>query len=264
MGLGADQGAYDSHRIVAELQRLFLATSCGVDRLLLREHARKHHHQVDFIGRSEQFVEFERTLKQVAWHAKSPVLIRGERGTGKECAAYAIHYFSNRRHRPFVPVLASALTESLLADELFGHARNSFTGAAEARKGKFLSAEGGTVFLDEVGDLPLSLQVALLRVMERGEIQPVGRDLPLTVDCRVVMATNRELTKLVAEGRFREDLYDRLNVMELEVPQLRIRRIDIPLLAKYFLRRQCRETGRMRLSGRVGVCHSCGSGGRVA
>lgn len=154
----------------------------GLNRLLLREHARKNGREIYTVGRGARFLEFEQSLKRAASHNRGAVQILGERGSGKELAAYALHYFSKRREGPFVSVLAPAIAESLQADELFGHERNSFTGAATARKGKFQAAQGGTLFLDEVGDLPAALQFTLLRVVERGEIQPVGRDLPVSVD----------------------------------------------------------------------------------
>jgi transcriptional regulator with GAF, ATPase, and Fis domain len=148
-------------------------------------------------------------------------------------------YAKKRREEPFVSILAPAITESLQADELFGHERSSFTGADKVRKGKFLIAEGGTVFLDEWVTFPPALQFTLLRVLDQGEIQPVGRDLPINVNVRVLAATNMELDRIVAEGRLRDDLFDRLNVMELKVPPLRERREHIPLLIRVFLEREC-------------------------
>jgi DNA-binding NtrC family response regulator len=191
------------------------------------------------------------------------VLIQGERGSGKEIAAYGIHYFSKRREGPFVSVLVPAITESLQADELFGHERSSFTGADKVRKGKFLIAEGGTVFLDEVGDLSAALQLTLLRVLDHGEIQPVGRDLPINVNVRIVAATNMDLDRLVAEERLRGDLFDRLNVIELKVPPLRERREDIPLLIRHFLERECDEVNRKEMLDEKLICQSCGRG-RIA
>lgn len=235
----------------------------ALNRLLLRAYAKKNGRDINLVGRSASFLEFEKKLKQAASHNRGPVLIRGERGSGKELAAYGIHYFSKRREGPFVSVLAPALAESLQADELFGHERNSFTGAARARKGKFLAAQSGTIFLDEVGDLPTALQFTLLRVVEHGEIQPVGRDLPISVDVRVVTATNMDPDRLVAEGRLRNDLFDRLNVIGLAVPPLRERREDIPLLIRYFLERECKEISRMNGLDQRLICQSC-SQGRVA
>ena len=232
----------------------------ALNRLLFEAYAKKNGREIHLVGRSSSFLEFERKLKQAASHNRGSVLIRGERGCGKELAAYGIHYFSKRRDGPFVSVLAPALAESLQADELFGHERNSFTGAATARKGKFLAAQNGTIFLDEVGDLSTTLQFTLLRVVEHGEIQPVGRDLPISVDVRVVTATNMDPDRLVAEGRLRNDLFDRLNVIGLAVPPLRERREDIPLLIRYFLERECKEVSRMSGPDQKLICQSCGQG----
>jgi DNA-binding NtrC family response regulator len=145
--------------------------------------------------------------------------------------------------RPFVPIFVPALCENLLADELFGHKRDSFTGAHGARPGKFASADGGTAFLDEIGDLSPAAQVALLRVLETGEIAAIGEDRPQTVDLRIVTATNQDLQQLIRQGRFRADLYDRLRVFEIRVPPLRERRDDIMVLAAHFLRECCAKTG---------------------
>ena len=232
----------------------------ALNRLLLRAYAKKNGRDIHLVGRSASFLEFEQKLKQAASHNRGPVLIRGERGSGKELAAYGIHYFSKRREGPFVSVLAPALAEGLQADELFGHERNSFTGAARARKGKFLAAQGGTIFLDEVGDLSTALQFTLLRVVEHGEIQPVGRDLPISVDVRVVTATNMDPDRLMSEGRLRRDLFDRLNVIDLTVPPLRERREDIPLLIRYFLERECKEVSRKEGLDQKLICRTCGKG----
>lgn len=257
-----EQGSYLDN-LLESLDARFSQGMVALNRLLLREYAKKNGRDINLVGQSAKFLEFEQKLKQAASHNKGSVLIRGERGSGKELAAYGVHYFSKRREGPFVSVLAPALTESLQADELFGHERNSFTGAATPRKGKFLIAESGTVFLDEVGDLSPPLQLTLLRVVERGEIQPVGRDLPINVDIRLVTATNMDPDRLVAEGRLRGDLFDRLNVIELKVPPLRERREDIPLLIRYFLERECEEVSRRERFDEKLICRSC-RGGQVA
>src|SRR5262245_50889880 len=163
-----------------------------------------------------------------------PVLIDGESGTGKELMAKVIHANGDRADRPFVSVNCGAIPDNLLESELFGHCKGSFTGAAGDRKGKFESAHTGTIFLDEIGELPLSGQVKLLRVLEAHEIQRVGSDQPITVNARVVAATNRDLRKLSTEGRFREDLFYRLGVIHLTLPPLRERKDEIPLLFEYF------------------------------
>ena len=163
-----------------------------------------------------------------------PVLIDGESGTGKELMAKVIHANGDRADRPFVSVNCGAIPDNLLESELFGHCKGSFTGAAGDRKGKFESAHTGTIFLDEIGELPLSGQVKLLRVLEAHEIQRVGSDQPITVNARVVAATNRDLRKLSTEGRFREDLFYRLSVIHVTLPPLRERRDEIPLLIDFF------------------------------
>jgi len=168
----------------------------------------------------------------------STVLITGESGTGKELAARAIHNLSCRREQAFVPVNCGAIPEELLESELFGHVRGAFTGAVNGRQGRFQLANGGTLFLDEIGEMSPKLQVKLLRVLQEHECEPVGSDHAVPVDVRVVTATHRDLRLAVREGRFREDLFYRLNVLPLELPSLRDREGDIPLLIRYFLREQ--------------------------
>jgi len=251
----SSQPGYYGERHVHQLQDLAAEAVPALHRLLLREQMAQAGVPIDIVGASPAFLELERQIKLVARSASRSVLITGERGSGKELAARAIHYWSDRRDKPFVPVLVSGLAESVLAAELFGHEKYAFTDAKKARPGKFLAAEGGTLFLDEVGDLPAEAQAALLRAIQWGEIQPVGRDVPVKVDARVVAATNKDLTKLVTKGRFRDDLYDRLRVIEIRVPPLRERREDIPLLASHFLRRYCQEL-RRDLMGE-GLCAAC-------
>jgi predicted ATP-dependent protease len=239
LALTSDKRNAYSERRLESVNATLRQGMVALNRILLREYARQNGRDINLVGQSPNFLKFERELKQAASHSRASVLIRGERGSGKELAAYGIHYFSKRREGPFVSVLTPAITESLQADELFGHERSSFTGADKLRKGKFLIAEGGTVFLDEVGNLSPALQSTLLRVLDHGEIQPVGRDLPLNVNVRVVAATNMDLDQIVAEGGLRGDLFDRLNVIELKVPPLRERHEDIPLLIRFFLEREC-------------------------
>lgn len=244
-----------SDKHLRQLEGLAAEAIPAIHRLLLREWMAQAGAPLDMVGVSPTFLDLERQIKLVAASASRSVLVTGERGSGKELAARAIHFWSDRRNKPFVPVLVSGLTESLVAAELFGHEKYAFTDAKQARKGKFLAAEGGTLFLDEVGDLSPAVQAALLRVIQWGEIQPLGRDLPATVDVRVVAATNQHLPNLIAQGRFRQDLYDRLRVLEIRVPPLRERREDIPLLAGHFLRKYCHALRREVMG--EGLCAAC-------
>ena len=185
----------------------------------------------------------QRLMKNIAQVARSraTVLIHGETGTGKELIAAAIHQNSKRKDKPFVKLNCASLSETLLESELFGHERGSFTGAMTRREGRFKQADGGTLFLDEVSEIPSSVQIKLLRFLQEREFERVGGNETLKVDVRVVAATNRHLKQRVDEGRFREDLYYRLKVVQLDVPPLRVRRSDIPLLAHAFLRKYAAE-----------------------
>lgn len=180
--------------------------------------------------------------------SRTTMLITGESGTGKSLVARAIHRRSPRRNKPFVEVACGALPDTLLESELFGHVAGSFTGATGEKMGKFMQADGGTIFLDEIGTASPSLQVKLLRVLQEFEFEQVGGTKTYKVDSRVILATNEDLSKLVEEGRFRQDLYYRVNVINIEIPSLRERISDIPLLAKHFLDRICEDSGK-RVTG---------------
>lgn len=206
----------------------------------LKERLKERFGLDNMVGRSPNMIKVFETIQQIA-PTKSTVLITGETGTGKELVAYAIHANSPRRERLFQPVNCAALPESLLESELFGHERGAFTGAVKQKKGYFEVADGGTLFLDEIGEINLSVQVKLLRVLEQRQFERVGGTNTLSVDVRVIAATNANLEQLVREGRFREDLYYRLKVVTLELPPLRERREDIPLLAETFLQQLARE-----------------------
>lgn len=186
-----------------------------------------------FVSQSPAMRRLVETLA-VAAPSKVPVLITGESGVGKEFVARLIHHWSPRSEAPLVAASCAGLPESLIESELFGHTKGAFTGAAEARQGFFRAAEGGTLFLDEIGELPIHLQPKLLRALESSEITPVGSDAPVDVDARLVAATNRNLEKAIAERSFRDDLYFRINVIELTVPSLRERREDVLPLAAHF------------------------------
>ncbi|MEM7234417.1 MAG: sigma 54-interacting transcriptional regulator [Planctomycetota bacterium] len=208
---------------------------------MLREELRTQRYRFDrIVGNSRAMQEVFRTVVSVA-PSRSTVLIRGESGTGKELVAQSIHENSPRAEGPFVRVNCAAIPEQLLEAELFGHVKGSFTGAVANRKGRFAAADGGTIFLDEIGDMPAVLQAKILRVLQEREIDAVGSDEPLKVDVRILAATHQPLEDLVEAGTFREDLYYRLNVVPIEVPALRDRPEDIRVLAQYFLEKLSRE-----------------------
>ena len=194
----------------------------------------------ELIGRAPAMLEVFKHIGRVAMTSE-PVLILGESGTGKELVAGAIHANSGRVGKPFIKVNCAALSPTLLESELFGHERGSFTGAVARRLGRFEQANGGTLFLDEVGDLDIDLQAKLLRVLQAGQFERIGSNVTIQVDVRVISATHRNLAALIADGRFRGDLYYRLNVVAVELPALRARREDIPLLAEHFIGRLTRK-----------------------
>jgi two-component system response regulator AtoC len=209
------------------------------NRALRRELDRRYSFS-EIIGTSESLQQVFRLVEKVA-ATNTHILVYGESGTGKELIARAIHHNSPRADRPFVAINCGALPETLLESELFGHTKGAFTGATAARPGLFRSAEGGTIFLDEIGEISQALQVRLLRAVQEHEVTPLGSNAPARFDARIICATNRDLEREVTEGRFREDLFYRLNVIEMHLPPLRERREDIPLLARHFVKRTARE-----------------------
>ena len=195
---------------------------------------------VYFIGEHQLIQRIQSLVQRVA-ATDATILITGESGTGKEVVARIIHNLSLRRDRPFVPINCAAIPHDLLESELFGHARGAFTGAHTTRAGMFHLADGGSVFLDEIGEIPLSLQPKLLRVLQNGEVRPVGSDRPVAVNVRVIAASNKDLARELEAGTFREDLFYRLQVIPIHLPPLRSRRTDVPLLISHFLEKANRK-----------------------
>jgi DNA-binding NtrC family response regulator len=212
---------------------------------LLRERLRTQQGMGGLVGRSPEMEKLYRILSKVAY-STHPVLILGESGTGKELVARSIHFNGPNASKPFVPVDCGSLVPTLIESELFGHVKGAFTGADRNKEGLLASAEGGTVFLDEIGELPLDLQAKLLRALQEKEVRPVGATQAKPISARVLAATNRDLAAMVEQGRFRKDLYFRLNVVNLRIPPLRDRRGDIATLAMHFLERMQKESGMER------------------
>lgn len=235
LGMKADESTTilslcDSH-FIGECLRI-------LDSHLLCLSASQRHLTIDFMGVSDPFRRLDAEIRTAA-RSGAPVLITGERGVGKECVAYAIHHYSNRSAKPFVPVNCAALNRDLYLSELFGHRKGAFTGAATDREGKFQAAHTGTIFLDEIADVPPAVQAGLLRALDHGEIQRVGSDKVHVADVRICAATNKDIDNMVISGAFPADLFDRLNVFRIHVPPLRSRKEDIPLLLKYFSSKCC-------------------------
>ena len=235
------KGAYDYltkpldfDKLRLTIERIMEHTQLKEENRILKESLGKHFDMQNIIGRSSAMVNLLETVAHVA-PSEATVMITGESGTGKELIAGAIHFNSPRKSGPFVKLNCAAITETLLESELFGHEKGAFTGADRRREGRFLQAHGGSLFLDEVSEMSLTMQVKLLRVLQEREVTRVGGDQVVNVDTRVIAATNKNLIESISSGLFREDLYYRLDVVGLELPPLRKRRDDIPLLAQHFL-----------------------------
>jgi two-component system NtrC family response regulator len=243
-------GALDYLQKPFEIDELLVVVRRALDHQRLRTEYRylrsERDEQFDhygLIGRSRTMEDIIVRAERVA-KTKSTVLITGETGTGKELVARAIHDRSAQRDMPLIKVNCAAIPESLLESELFGHVRGAFTGATATKKGKFALADGGSIFLDEIGTMSPALQAKLLRVLQEREFEPLGSERTERIDVRVIAATNRDLRQMVAEGRFQEDLFYRLNVIPIEIPPLRERRDDIPALVEHFVRKHAQRTGR--------------------
>ncbi|HEY5614677.1 MAG TPA: sigma-54 dependent transcriptional regulator [Bacteroidota bacterium] len=233
----------DFDDLLHRVKKLLKYRSLALENSLLRQELNRNYDFDRIIGKSERMNGVFQTIKRVAT-SEGTVLVTGKSGTGKELVARAIHYNSHRSNKRFVTVNCGAIVETLFESELFGHKKGSFTGATSDKEGLFKVADGGTVFLDEVGEIPLHLQVKLLRAIEQKEITPVGMTDTHKVDVRIIAATNRDLRKLVETGKFREDLFYRLNVVEIHLPSLTERPEDIPQLAQHFLDMYKRQMSR--------------------
>ena len=236
------RGAYDYISKPYDVNTIKLVVDRALRHRRLKREIREKYALANVVGRSEGMLQVYKTAARVAV-TDATVLVVGESGTGKELVARAIHASSPRAAGPFIAVDCGSIAEGVLESELFGHARGSFTGATGARRGLFEEATGGTLFLDEIGDIGPRVQGQLLRVLQEGEIRRVGESAPLRVDTRVVAATNKDLAEHVKAGKFREDLFYRLNVVSIVIPPLRERREDIPLLAEHFAAKHAGEQG---------------------
>jgi len=237
---------FDNEELLLLLERIRRMREVMEENVRLRRRLEERYRLEDMVGKSHKMQKVFRLIRTVA-SSDSTVLLQGETGTGKELAAHAIHELSPRRDGPFVKVSCAALSRELLESELFGHVRGAFTSAIKDKPGKFELADGGTIFLDEVDDIPLELQVKLLRVLQEREFERVGGTMTIRVDVRVIAATKVDLLERVRRGLFREDLYYRLNVVPIRLPPLRERKEDVPLLMEHFLRKLGAE-GRIEMT----------------
>jgi two-component system response regulator HydG len=236
------QKPYTEEELLVKVERALEQRRLSHEVTLLASQFREQYKFENIIGRSAAIRSVMGRIVKVA-PTDATVLITGESGTGKELVAKAVHANSKRAARPFVPVNCAAISEQLLESELFGHARGAFTGAVSNRKGLFEEADGGTFFFDEIAETPPQVQAKLLRVIQEHEIRRLGENRPITVDVRILAATNQDLEKAIAEKRFRQDLFYRLNVARFHLPALRERREDVPLLVEHFLEKLAKKTG---------------------
>ncbi|MBN1349319.1 sigma-54-dependent Fis family transcriptional regulator [candidate division KSB1 bacterium] len=247
------KGVYEYLTKPLNLEELFIIISKAVEEkeirrenIELKDQLRTSYHFANIIGNSDAMRNVFKIIEKVS-KSHATVLLRGESGVGKELVARAIHYNSPRADRPLLEVSCASLPETLLESELFGYEKGAFTGATSTKKGRFELAQGGTIFLDEIGDIPESVQTKLLRVLQEKEISRLGSTTSMKIDVRVITATNRNLEEALKSGRFREDLYYRLNVIPIIVPPLRERREDIPLLIEFFTRKYGEENNKPQL-----------------
>jgi DNA-binding NtrC family response regulator len=234
---------FTPEQLMEKVGKAFEQKAMLLDEIYLRKELRDHHGFESFVGESSEIQKVYRRIMQVA-PTDSTVLITGESGTGKELVARAIHNNSQRREHPFVALDCTSLAESLLESELFGHVKGSFTGAIQTKMGLFKVADGGTLFLDEISNISLTIQAKLLRVLQERMVTPIGGTHPIPIDIRLVAATNRNMRILVAEGAFRDDLFFRLNIIPIDLPPLRERKGDLPVLIRHFLKKFSAEIGK--------------------
>jgi two-component system response regulator HydG len=229
----------------SKLDRMIRLLDVDQENRVLRETLRTRPGFADLIGVSVKMQRVYRLIERVSQHAY-PVLILGESGTGKELVARSVHYSGVRRNKPFIPVDCSSLVPTLIEAELFGYVKGAFTGALHAKQGLMEIADGGTLFLDEIGDLPFDMQAKLLRALQEKEVRPVGSTDRIPLSARIIAATNRDLDASVRAGTFRQDLFFRLNVVQIKIPPLRERKTDIPILVNSFLEKFSEANGKMR------------------